>query len=208
MRNIRLWPPPEGSGTQTRAWWESFWESSNFGPPSPGLLELYDRFVDGASTAADVGCGNGRYAVELALRGLTVTAVDFSVVALERARANAATAAVKVNTRCLDVAADSVVADVLFDVVLSSGLLEELSPSGRANALRHISTWTRPGGLTVLRYCLDIDGRGPLVPRGIVRAYYDNADWEILFAEERTQAKVSHGGFMACTGTLVARRRV
>ena len=42
-----------------------------------------------AGTALDLGCGEGRNAIWLARRGWTVTAVDFSAVAVERGRRTA-----------------------------------------------------------------------------------------------------------------------
>ncbi len=55
--------------------------------PDPTLVETSADLVPGR--ALDLGTGDGRNAIWLALRGWRVTAVDFSDVALERARVTA-----------------------------------------------------------------------------------------------------------------------
>lgn len=61
------------------------------GPPHPG------------ATAVDIACGEGRNAVWLASQGWEVTGVDFSSVALEKARALAQGREVEVDWRLADV---------------------------------------------------------------------------------------------------------
>jgi SAM-dependent methyltransferase len=56
-----------------------------------------------AGGALDLACGEGRNAIWLAKRGWSVTAVDFSEVAIERARRLAASEDVEVDWLCADV---------------------------------------------------------------------------------------------------------
>jgi SAM-dependent methyltransferase len=63
--------------------------------PDPTLIAEVASLTPGK--ALDLGSGDGRNAVWLARQGWAVTGVDFSVVALDRARALAATAAVAVD---------------------------------------------------------------------------------------------------------------
>ena len=54
---------------------------------------------DRTRTILDIGCGTGRHAIELAVRGYRVTGVDLSVAQLERARGKAGAAGVSVDFR-------------------------------------------------------------------------------------------------------------
>jgi SAM-dependent methyltransferase len=97
--------------------------------------------------ALDLGAGEGRNAIWLAGLGWRVTAVDFSAVALEKARALAAANQVKV---------EWVRADVLtypaepggFDLVVLAYL--QLPPEERATVLRIAATALAPGGALFL----------------------------------------------------------
>ena len=96
-----------------------------------------------AGRALDLACGAGRHAVWLAERGWKVTAVDFSTVALEQARALAA-------ERGVDV--EWVQADVLsfqpepraYDLVVFFYL--QLPADERRVALGHAASAVAPGG--------------------------------------------------------------
>lgn len=68
--------------------------------PNPVLLAEAERLTPGR--ALDLGTGDGRNAVWLARRGWEVTAVDFSSVALARARELAEAAGVNVDWRLAD----------------------------------------------------------------------------------------------------------
>jgi len=71
--------------------------------PDPTLVEACAQLAPGR--ALDLGSGDGRNAIWLAGRGWRVTAVDFSSVALERARARAEAAGVAVDWRQEDLLA-------------------------------------------------------------------------------------------------------
>jgi SAM-dependent methyltransferase len=97
--------------------------------------------------ALDLACGEGRNAVWLAERGWQVTGIDFSEVAIERARRLAADRGVP---------AEFVVADVLeapidagaYDLVLLAYL--QLPPHERATVLDRAADALRPGGTFLL----------------------------------------------------------
>jgi len=103
--------------------------------------------------ALDVACGEGRNAIWLAERGWRATGVDFSPVAIDKARAIAA-------ERGVD--ADWIVADVTdwtpeptaFDLVAVMYL--QLDASGRAAAYRRAADAVAPGG-TLLVVAHDLD---------------------------------------------------
>jgi SAM-dependent methyltransferase len=97
--------------------------------------------------ALDLACGEGRNAVWLAARGWRVTGIDFSDVAIDRARRLAAGR---------DVHVDFVVGDVLdtpidaatFDLVLIAYL--QLPPDERRTVLDRAVAATAPGGTFLL----------------------------------------------------------
>ena len=68
--------------------------------PDPTLVEAIASLVPGR--ALDLATGDGRNAIRLARDGWDVTAVDFSAVALERARRSATAAGVAVDWVCVD----------------------------------------------------------------------------------------------------------
>jgi SAM-dependent methyltransferase len=75
----------------TREFWDDRYRSAGqlwSGQPNPQLVAQTAGLTPG--DALDVGCGEGADAIWLAARGWTVTAVDISVVALDRAAAHAA----------------------------------------------------------------------------------------------------------------------
>jgi len=95
----------------------------------------------------DLACGEGRNAVWLAARGWRVTGIDFSGVAIERARSLASDRGVEV---------DLVVGDVLdapfdkgaFDLVLIAYL--QLPPHERRSLLDRAAAAVAPGGTLLL----------------------------------------------------------
>lgn len=92
--------------------------------------------------AIDLGAGEGRNSVWLARNGWRVTAVDFSVVALEKAMAMAVDAGVSIATEPSDALhfhpADQV------DLVVLCYL--QLPDEQQQRVLRNAATWVRPGG--------------------------------------------------------------
>jgi SAM-dependent methyltransferase len=75
----------------TREFWDDRYSSADrlwSGQPNPQLVAQTTGLTPGE--ALDAGCGEGADAIWLASRGWTVTAVDVSTVALERATSHAA----------------------------------------------------------------------------------------------------------------------
>lgn len=107
-----------------------------------------NRFVAGVladlapGTAVDVACGEGRNAVWLAEQGWEVTGVDFSSVALERARAMAAERRVDVEWVQADVLEWT--PHVTFDLVLIAYM--QLIPENRDRLMARAVEWVAPGG--------------------------------------------------------------
>lgn len=122
--------------------------------------ELRALLADGEVTPAthpraiDLGCGTGANVVELAARGFDATGVDFSTVALRKARARASAASVHGRCRFLeaDLTAPSLpsAVGIGYDLLLDFGTLDDLRPAGRARMAAHLAELARPGGVVLL----------------------------------------------------------
>jgi SAM-dependent methyltransferase len=98
--------------------------------------------------AVDLGCGTGANVVFLAERGFEATGLDFSKVALGKARRRAAAAGV--SSGCRFVEADLTSEDVpdmrgTFDLLLDFGSIDDLAPSDRPAAARLVARLSHPG---------------------------------------------------------------
>ena len=115
--------------------------------PSPFLGgEVGDR---GAGRALDLGAGEGRTALWLAERGWSVTAVDFSDVALERGRqrAEATGVAGTVDWICADLV-DFDPTGATYDLILM--MFVHLAPPQRRRLLQRAAATLAPGGLALV----------------------------------------------------------
>ncbi len=115
------------------------------------LRELLVRGVVDAERhprAVDLGCGTGANVVFLAEQGFQATGVDFSKVALDKARLRAADAGV--SSRCSFVEADLTdpsltLAGGPFDLLLDFGAIDDLRAAARPRAARLAAELSRPG---------------------------------------------------------------
>jgi SAM-dependent methyltransferase len=136
-------------------WWAP-WDGVGFRPELCELLETGRVAPTTHPRAIDLGCGTGANVVELAARGFDVTGVDFSSVALSKARARAAAGGVADGCRFLevDLTAPTLPPEVggPYDLVLDFGTLDDLRSAGRERMAAHMADLARPGS-TVLFYC-------------------------------------------------------
>jgi SAM-dependent methyltransferase len=99
--------------------------------------------VEARGSALDLACGEGRNAIWLASRGWRVTAVDFSQVAIERARRLAARQGVRVAWLCDDVTSFEPPQGA-FELVVIAYL--QLPMAERRGVLAHAASALSPGG--------------------------------------------------------------
>jgi SAM-dependent methyltransferase len=115
-------------------WWRFEWRywrnrtpwDTNITPPE--VMAFIEQTPSGR--ALDLGCGTGTNALTLALRGWQVTAIDFSVKAIRRARRKAASAGLSIDFRLGDVSELSGLQGPI-DYALDIGCLFTLKPAAR-----------------------------------------------------------------------------
>jgi len=116
-------------------------------PPNPVIVEYAASLPHGR--ALDLGCGEGRHSLWLATRGWEVVGVDFSEVALDKARQIAAQAPSRSRDRLHyvrgDVTADSF--DGEYDLILSVFL--HFPPPQRRALLEHAINSLKPEGILI-----------------------------------------------------------
>ena len=67
--------------------WAAYYDATAARPPRPTLMAALARFGEGGRFAVDLGCGDGREAIELLRRGWSVLAIDAEPLAIARLRA-------------------------------------------------------------------------------------------------------------------------
>jgi SAM-dependent methyltransferase len=100
-----------------------------------------------------LGCGSGADSIYLAQQGFAVTGVDFSQVAIEKARAAAADTGVEGNV-------EFVVGDLLalpdaevpgpFDVLFDGGTIDDFPQGARPRVAEAVTRMARPGAVFVM----------------------------------------------------------
>ena len=128
------------------------WEG---GPRSELVSLVESRRLDPAKLprAIDLGCGSGANSVFLAEHGFDVTGVDFSPVALSKARALATEHAVTVTFVQSDLTAGHIPgADGPFDLQVDYGTLDDLKGARRDAMAATIIRLAHPGA-TFLLWC-------------------------------------------------------
>lgn len=170
-----------------------------------------NRFVDQLAgqlppgSALDVACGEGRNAVWLASNGWEVTGVDFSAVALERARHMAREAGVEVSWVQADIT--EWMPGRTFDLVLVAYV--HLPPADRNRLMQKVVSWVESGGhLLVVGHDVATAGvSGPSDPDLLwspALARKLAAPLEVVVAEQRSRETAD--GSQATDTVLLARR--
>lgn len=209
-RNRQDWLP---DSQNLHGWWESFWDQRTepFGPPSKNLMPfISDEVAKRQSktlSAVDIASGNGRYAVPMARLGCQVTALEWTECGIDQIRALALKEGVSVQVEKSDYTR-SCHEKRTYDLVVCSGLLEEIDPKHHLDVARGFAAWTAPKGISVIKYCLELEGRGVLVESGLVERVFRDSEMEIVFSNEQENMKTSQAtGMGSRTGTVIARKQ-
>lgn len=200
--------PLQPCGRDPKRWWETFWrtEPSRFGDPSDTLLNLVPQPAGGAARAVDIGSGNGRYAVELARIGFYTDAVEWTDSGVEEIRRRARAARTEVH--CINACFLRIAREKrCYDLVFSSGLLEEIPQSEQEAALRGYASWVRPGGTLLIRYCTEISGRGNSIDARLAMELLQSTGMEIYHLTEDQHLKLGRSGMWLRAATIAARQR-
>lgn len=173
-------------------YWERHWQDRESGvahPPNPYLAAETADLAPG--TALDAGCGAGAEAAWLAGHGWEVTAADISAEALAQAQAHAAEAGVADRVRWVQADLGTWEPASRFDLVTTHyahAAMPQLEFYDR------IAGWVAPGGtLLVVGHLHDhassADGHHPpeaaTATAAAVTARLDDAEWQVVTAEER-----------------------
>jgi cyclopropane fatty-acyl-phospholipid synthase-like methyltransferase len=133
--------------------------------------------------AIDFGCGTGTNAMTLARRGWEVVGIDFSHLALVRARRKARAAGLSIRFLRKDVCRPIDVSGP-FDLALDIGCLHGLPKAGRPRYAATLSDVVRSGGTYLLYTVLDEEGD-----------WATEAELTRLLASNFDRAKVELGEF-------------
>ncbi|HEX4490913.1 MAG TPA: class I SAM-dependent methyltransferase [Acidimicrobiia bacterium] len=166
---------PDHRTDQTAEWNARYGEKDAMwsGRPNGRLVAELEGLTPGR--ALDVGCGEGADAIWLAQKGWTVTAIDVSDVAIDRARAAAARAGAAVEWICGDAQQTTELPARAFDLV--SMQYPALPKAAGDAAVRTLLAAVQTGGVLLAVYHdLDDEHRAHMKSRGHDPDDYVGAD--------------------------------
>lgn len=185
---------PEQHSPVTAQDWDARYDTEHLwsGNPNGALVAEVSSLTPGS--ALDVGCGEGADAVWLAQQGWSVTGVDVSTVAVERARSAADAAGVQV-TWLIQGFFDSPFPN--FDLV--SAQYPAILKTGDREVEQHFAQAVKPGGVLMFVHHVMDDGPHGFDPADYVMPediaqYFANAGWDCLVDEIRERHVASGAG--------------
>jgi SAM-dependent methyltransferase len=130
--------------SKQRQWNERYASADSVWGAEPNCFLAHElRAAESGGRLLDLACGEGRNAIWLAERGFAVTGVDYSEVAIERARGLAAARGVKVEWVCADVTLFEPPPGAFERVIM---LYLQVPGGDRRAALRNAAAALAPGG--------------------------------------------------------------
>lgn len=176
---------PEHPAPVTAQDWDDRYDTEHIWSGNPNGILVAGASLLAPGTALDVGCGEGADAVWLAQHGWTVTGVDVSRVAVDRARQAAAAAGVDVSWRVEGFLDSSFTG---FDLV--SAQYPAIPRTSDQGVERHFAQAVEPGGaLLFVHHVLDdrphgFDPADYVMPEDMAR-FLTAEGWEIRVDEVR-----------------------
>ncbi len=202
--------PERADGDDRRMWTEEFWDERYAGAPALWSGRPNPRLVAHAvdlapGLALDVGCGEGADAIWLAERGWSVTGIDISGVALERAAGHADAAGVtdRVGFRRVDLLDPGAGEPPESSYDLVSVQFLHVASADFAGLYTRLAAAVRPGGsllvaghhpddvATGLR---DFSRADVMITPERVTALLAAPAWEIRYAGSPTRPATTHDG--------------
>jgi SAM-dependent methyltransferase len=154
----------------------------DIGRPQPAFLRLAN---DGllAGLVLDAGCGTGEHTLLAASRGADAMGIDISPLAIEQARAKAATRGIQARFEVGDVLSLPIPdLGLTCDTVIDSGLFHVFDDDRRAKYVESLASFLRPGGTCYLM-CFSDRQPGNVGPRRVtedeLRAAFGQG-WTVL----------------------------
>ena len=189
----------------------SRWDSAYRGEPPPWDIDRPQPAVERIAAdggfrgdVLDAGCGTGENALFLAARGLDVTGVDWSGLAIERARAKAAGRGLDMRFEQADALSLGTL-EATFDSVLDCGLFHTFEDPDRARYVGSLASVVHPGGLLHLLCFSDREpwGGGPRrVTEGEIRDAFADG-WRVAAIEPEVFAtRIHDDGALAWHATI------
>lgn len=129
------------------------WDSVGVRRDLVDLLERGDVDAERYPRSIDLGCGTGANVVHLAEAGFDAWGVDFSEIAIRKARARAAAADLDAHFVVGDLTAPSIPGiEGIFDFLIDFGTLDDLRGESRAAMADTVTRLSRPGS-KFLEFC-------------------------------------------------------
>ena len=158
----------------------------------------FDQYLPPQGSILEIGAATGRYTLELAKRGYSITAVDISAALLKTSRNKLAAAGLdrKVRFVVADARALAEVTDREFDAVLLMGPLYHLvEEADRKAALRQAFDRLRAGGLIFTAFISRFGMMGDLIRRDPGWIEEDRAEVQGIVERGRRADELRRGGF-------------
>jgi S-adenosylmethionine-dependent methyltransferase len=156
-----------------------------------------DQYLPPQGSILEIGAASGRYTLELAKRGYTVTAVDLSAVLIEECRKRIAAEGLEKRVRLVVADARNLgeVTETGFDAVLLMGPLYHLiEEADRKAALKEASTRLRSGGVIFSAFLSRLGIFGDMLGK-LPGWIEDQAEVRSLLANGKRPDDYPRGGF-------------
>lgn len=118
-----------------------------------GFYNVVDDLLHGKGRVLDVGCGEGRDACALAMRGYVVTGCDASIEMIGCARARALHANCSFQVKSFPLGLGDSILNEHFDLVFANALLMHIPKSERDVVVRQMASLVMPGKYLYFSWC-------------------------------------------------------